>query len=110
MRHLVKIAGGILASLMLTGCVEDVGSTSAPNPIVPRVGFSPDVSTAALSACRAAVDAQTEGRVEAIGSEFSQAASAVYFVVGPQRAPWRCLTSNDGSVSEVMFIGSEGAA
>lgn len=110
MRHLVKLAGGILTSLVLTGCVEDVGSTSAPNPVFPTVGFSPDVSNAAVSACSAAVDAQTEGRVEVVGSEFSQAASVVYLVVGPQRAPWRCLTSNDGRVSEVMFVGSEGSA
>lgn len=110
MRYLVKLAGGILASLMLSGCVEDLGSTGAQNPMFPNVGFSPDVTTTALNACRAAVDAQTEGRVETVGTEFSQAASAVYLVVGPQRAPWRCLTSNDGKVSEVMFVGSEGAA
>lgn len=110
MRHLVKLAGGILSSLMLTGCVEDVGSASAPNPIFPNVGFSPDVSNAAVSACSAAVDAQTDGRVEAVGSEFSQAASVVYLVVGPQRAQWRCLAGNDGTVTDVMFVGDEGGA
>jgi len=28
--------------------------------------------------------------------------------VGSQRAPWRCLVSNDGHVEEVSFAGSEG--
>jgi hypothetical protein len=29
--------------------------------------------------------------------------------VGSDRAPWRCLVSNDGAVQEVSFAGSEGA-
>jgi hypothetical protein len=102
---------GLTALLAISGCVEDTGSGSASyNPMFPNVGMSPDVSNAAVSACRNAVDAQTDGAVEVVGSEFSQAASVVYLVVGSQRAPWRCLASNDGRVDEVMFVGSEGAA
>lgn len=98
---------GLTALLALAGCVED---TASDNPMFPNVGMSPDVSQAALAACSRAVDAQTDGAVSIVGSEFSQAASVVYLVVGDQRAPWRCLASNDGTVSEVMFVGSEGAA
>ena len=85
--------------------------SSAPeNSMFPDVGFSADVTQTAINACRNAVDAQTDGAVQVVGTEFSQAASVVYMRVGPQGAPWRCLTSNDGQVSEVMFVGSEGAA
>jgi hypothetical protein len=110
MKRLVRLSGGLLASLVLIGCVEDTGPSSATNPMFPKVGFSPEVSNAAVSACSAAVDAQTDGRVQVVGSEFSQAASAVYLLVGDQQAQWRCLSSNEGSVSEVMFVGSEGSA
>lgn len=110
MKHPITFATGLLASVALAGCVENTGSSSASNPLFPNVGFAPEVSNAAVSACGSAVDAQTDGDVEVVGSEFSQAASVVYLVVGPQRAPWRCLAGDDGSVTEVMFVGSEGAA
>jgi hypothetical protein len=29
--------------------------------------------------------------------------------VGSRRAPWRCLSSNDGVVAEIMFAGDDGA-
>jgi hypothetical protein len=43
-----------------------------------------------------------------LSSEFSQANSAVMIGVGPSRAPWRCLVSNDGVVAEVSFFGRDG--
>jgi hypothetical protein len=118
---LASLAVAALVATALSGCVVETGSTpaapstpspSVPNPALfpPNVGFSPDVTNAAVDACRNAVDAQTDGSVDVVGSEFSQAASVVYMLVGPQRAPWRCLVSNDGRVSEVMFVGSEGGA
>lgn len=114
------LIAGLAGATLLAGCVVENNPQPAPastqpapavsaQPAPPDVGFSPDVSNAALDACRREVDAQTDGAVEVTGSEFSQAASAVYLVVGPQRAPWRCLASNDGRVDEVMFIGSEGS-
>lgn len=106
---------GLAALLVLGACVEETGSaptgaSASSNPMFPDVGYSPDVSNAAVDACRDAVDGQTDGAVDVVGSEFSQANSTVYMLVGPQRAPWRCLVSNDGEVAEVMFVGSEGAA
>lgn len=110
MKLATKTIVALSAIAALAGCVEDTGSSSPSNPMFPSVGFSPDVSQTAVNACRNAVDAQTDGAVEVVGTEFSQANNAVYLVVGPQRAPWRCLVSNDGRVAEVMFVGSEGAA
>ena len=113
------LIAGIAGATLLAGCVvennpqpapaQPSAPALAPQPSPPDVGFSPDVSNAAVDACRRAVDAQTDGAVEVTGTEFSQANNAVYLVVGANRAPWRCLVSNDGRVAEVMFIGSEGA-
>jgi hypothetical protein len=117
MKNVILAPLGVVALLALAACDETTSGTPAisnpstsANPMFPDVGFAPEVSNAAVDACRNAVDAQTDGGVDVVGSEFSQAASVVYLTVGPQRAPWRCLTDNSGNVSEVMFVGSEGAA
>ena len=82
----------------------------APSPSSPPfiTTFDASVSNAAVSSCRSALDAQTDGAVEVVGSEFSEANSAVYMRVGANGAPWRCLVSNDGRGPELMFMGSEG--
>jgi hypothetical protein len=60
-------------------------------------------------ACLAAVSNETDnGDVAVLNSEFSEANSVVMIGVGADRAPWRCLVSNDGEVAEVSFSGSEG--
>jgi len=70
---------------------------------------SSDVSDAAKQACLSAVTTETnESDVAVLGTEFSEANSLVMVGVGAQRAPWRCLVSNDGAVQEVMFTGDEG--
>jgi hypothetical protein len=69
---------------------------------------SSDVSDAAIQACLSNVDNQTDGDVVVLSSEFSEANSLVMVGVGDDRAPWRCLVANDGTVQEVMFAGSEG--
>jgi hypothetical protein len=71
---------------------------------------SSGVSDAAVQACRSAVSNETnEGDVAVLSTEFSEANSLVMIGVGAQRAPWRCLVANDGTVQEVSFTGSEGA-
>lgn len=80
----------------------------APQPAPPAVGFAPEVSDAAVAACRRALDAETDGTIEVTGTEFSQANNAVYMVVGANRAPWMCLVSADAAVQELRFIGDEG--
>jgi hypothetical protein len=66
-------------------------------------------TSAAESACLAAVFKQTNNKdVTILSSEYSEASSLVMVGVGANRASWRCLASNDGVVSEVMFTGDEG--
>lgn len=107
---------GVLA-IGLAACEPAKKQKPAPAPQqpqaespIPNIGMSPDVSNAAVEACSNALDAQTEGTIEVVASEFSQANSAVYMVVGPLRGPWRCLVANDGRGPELMFIGSEGSS
>lgn len=72
---------------------------------------SSDVSQAAIDACLSAVRAQTnEPDMAVLSTEFSEANSLVMVGVGPDRALWRCLVSNDGTGAEASFAGSEGAA
>jgi hypothetical protein len=113
MTHSLKLALLALPALALTACAS---GTQPPRPApqlspspIPNVGFSPDVSNAAISACRKAVDAQTEGSIDIVGSEYSEANIVVYMTVGANRAPWKCFTANDGRYAEVEFMGSEGA-
>lgn len=106
-----KLAASALLLLGLTACVEESGGMApAPAPEGFRTTFDGSVSAAAFDACQSAMQAEINGPVEAVGSEFSQANSAVFFRVGSNGAPWRCLVSNDGRGAEVMFMGSEGSA
>ncbi len=93
------------------GTVQEVmftGDDSAGVPEQPQPSGS-DVSAAAVDACLAAVTGQTnENNVTVLSTEFSEANSLVMVGVGDQKAPWRCLVSNDGTVQEVMFTGDEG--
>lgn len=109
---LVAVAA-TLSVLAIAACVAPPSSPSAPPPAQPAA--APAVSSrqapaVAESACLTAVSRQTrEPQVSVLSSEFSQANSLVMVGVGPKRAPWRCLVSNDGKVAEVSFAGSEGA-
>lgn len=69
-----------------------------------------EVTDAATDACLAAVKEQTgESDVAVLSTEFSEANSLVMVSVGAQRAPWKCLVSNDGQVAEVSFQGDDSA-
>jgi hypothetical protein len=103
---------GLLA--IAAGCEETAGSASG-GQMAPAPGGPPFIegsfgaSEAAVNACRNLLESQTTGGVTVVGSEFSQANSAVYMRVGANGAPWRCLVSEDGSNPSTMFMGSEGA-
>ena len=112
MTPLRMIAGlGALASL--AACVETSGSSSG-GLMQPAPGSPPFIegrfgaSDAATAACRNLLVSRTDGGVRVVGSEFSQANSAVYMRVGANGAPWRCLVSEDGSDPVGAFLGSEG--
>ena len=86
------------------------GDDSAGVPDTPADAGGSDVSAAAVDACLAAVSGETgNGDVAVTSTEFSEANSLVMVGVGPDRAPWRCLVSNDGQVQEVMSQTDEGA-
>ncbi len=116
-----KLLTALATTLALVACTEtDSASMSAPMPSSPMPAapdgppfittMSPDASNAAVSACQSALTAQTEGGVTVVGSETSEAATAIYMRVGANGAPWRCLVAPDGSNPELMFMGDEGAA
>ncbi len=94
-----------------TEAAPEPAPAPAPPPAAETQGTSrSDVSDAAQQACLSAVSNETnEGDVAVLSTEFSEANSLVMVGVGAQRAPWRCLVSNDGAVQEVSFSGSEGA-
>lgn len=112
MFHTAKIIIATGALAVLAGCVEDTGSVMQTSPAGPsmRTTFDSAVSDSAVNSCQNALAQQVDGGVSVVGTEFSQANSAVYMRVGSNGAPWRCLVSNDGSGAELMFLGSEGAA
>ena len=68
-----------------------------------------DTETITNEACLAAVRKETnESNVVVLMNEFSEANTLVQIGVGPSRAPWKCLVSNDGKVAEVSFMGTDG--
>jgi hypothetical protein len=112
MKHSLKPALVSLAALGLAACAA---GTQTPQPApqqpaspIPNVGFSPSVSNAAITACRNVLAAQTQGSIDVVGSEYSEANVVVYMTVGSNRAPWKCFTANDGRYAETEFMGSEG--
>ena len=109
MKRSLSILAGLAALGALAGCVEMSESQMQPaagSP--PFIEGSFGASQAAVNSCRALLESQTSGGVTVVGSEFSQANSAVYMRVGANGAPWRCLVSEDGSNPSVMFMGDEG--
>ena len=100
----------VLTVTLLAGCQADRGDGQGgedQSGLIPNIGFDAQVSNAAVDAYRNALSAQTNGSADVVASEFSQANSTVYMVVGAQRAPWRCLVANDGTGPDLMFMGRE---
>ena len=104
MRLLALAALAFPATLM--GCVE---TSTAPTTIAPTAA---DRASPAYQACVAAI-ATTTGRpasdIAVFNYLFSEANTQVEATVAGADAPWRCLSSNDGVVAEVIFTGSEGS-
>ncbi|MCB1499894.1 MAG: hypothetical protein KDK07_08895 [Bauldia sp.] len=93
----------------LTFAGDDGDGPGQPAAVEQAPAASSDVSQAALDACLSAVDAETDGDVAVLSSEFSEANSLVMVGVGADKAPWKCLVSNDGTGAEISFAGDEGA-
>jgi hypothetical protein len=93
-------AFALLAVAAAAACTMDTAET-----VVAR--STPSIQE---QACLAAVSNQTaNGDVAVLSNEYSEANSVVMIGVGPDRAPWRCLVSNDGVVAEVMSMTDEGS-
>ncbi len=72
-------------------------------------GASPATPGKDEQACLQAVSTQTNnGEVVTLSVEESEANTLVMVGVGPNKAPWKCL-SKDGVVAEVMSMTDEGA-
>ena len=113
MNHGLTWAMSFVACAALAGCIETGGGSEFEQmPVAPGsppfIEGSFSASDAAVNACQALLRSQVEGGIRVVGSEFSQANSAVYMRVGSNGAPWRCLVSDDGRNPSVMFMGSEG--
>ncbi|EPX76572.1 hypothetical protein [Salipiger mucosus] len=115
MIQLTRAFAGFAALAALTACVEMEGGGGTTTVMPPMAGGPPFIegsfsaSEAAVNACRDLLASRTSGGVTVVGSEFSQANSAVYMRVGANGAPWRCIVSDDGSNPSIMFMGDEGA-
>ena len=118
MTYLFKICAGALALTALSACDDMDGASGsagsgmmAPSPAGPPfvTTYDASVSDAAVASCRDELSAQTDGAVDVVGSEFSEANSAIYMRVGANGAPWRCLVANDGTGPSLMSMADEGA-
>ena len=93
----LKLASGLLFGSLLTACVEDTGSATPP-------------PNRANQDCLAAV-AQTTGNSEVriLSSEPREANILVIVGVGPDAAPWQCITYGDGTTEGIMSLSNEGS-
>lgn len=110
MKSSALLAALLAASpLALAGCVSDnsAGSVSTASATAQtgakRAPGGPNF--AAEDICVKAVQQQTNAEgVGVISSEFSQAATLVMLDFPAATAPWRCLVSPDGRVTEVKPV------
>lgn len=117
-RVIISAPLAVLAALTLAGCNSNQSAstvTTAPGAAATysravgptRAPGGPNM--AAEDICVKAVQQQTNADgVAVINSEFSQAATLVMIGFPAAQAPWRCLVAQDGSVTEVVYTGSEG--
>ncbi len=110
MRMLKKAALVSCVAILATGC-ESAGSGNRQPPLSTSVPVMDEsVPSVARSACLGAVSRQTANPDVAIGNMiYAEANSEITVTVGPDRAPWRCLVSNQGVVQQVMSLTDEGA-
>ena len=107
MTNPIKIAALAVAGLTLAACgTTDLGYSDK------GTSRSRQATSAAESACMAAVNRQYGGRydVQVISSEYSEANSLVMVAGGPDRERWRCLVSNDGEVQDLSLAQGQTTA
>jgi len=100
------IALPLAGLLLLPACVDTPPNARPADRFAAsaiRTGGQPDEV-----ACLDAVARETGNSVTVLSSEFSEANSLVMVGVGPNRAPWKCLSSK-GIVAEITSLTDEGA-
>lgn len=91
-----KLVAGLLLGTLLTACVEDTGFTSSP-------------PSRANQDCLTAVAQQTgNSQVRVLSSEAREANIRVIVGVGPDAAPWECITYGDGTIGGITSLTDEG--
>ena len=105
MTNPIKIAAVAVAALTLAAC----GTTDSGYSDKGSSG-SRQATSAAESACMAAVNANYGGKIDTvrvIRSEYSEANSLVMVAAsrtGGKTEQWRCLSSNDGKVADLSVV------
>jgi hypothetical protein len=91
MKNAIRIAALAVAGLALTACVA-----TDTNMTKEDTGMSRQGTSAAESACMAAVNGQYGGKypVSVLSSEYAESGSLVMVAGGANRESWRCLASN----------------
>lgn len=123
----------LTASLFLSGCSSPEAEPSAPevteeatseadvvktedseppamqSPVKPASGDPIRGPGGLEEKCLARVAEETGAKVNGTNHiEESEAAVEVYVNVDGAQAPWKCLGTKDGAISEVSYTGSEG--
>jgi hypothetical protein len=91
-----KLVPGLLLGTLLTACVEDSGSISATP------------SRANQDCLTAVAQATGNSQVRVLSSEAREANILVIVGVGPDAAPWQCITYGDGTTEGIMSLTDEG--
>lgn len=96
MNTALKLVPGLLLGTLLTACVEDTGSTSSSS------------SRANQDCLTAVAQATGNSQVRVLSSEAREANIRVIVGVGPDAAPWQCITYGDGTTEGIMSLTDEG--
>lgn len=97
MNRVLKLVPGLLLGTLLTACVEDTGSTSSTP------------SRANQDCLTAVAQATGNSQVSVLSSEAREANIRVIVGVGPDAAPWQCITYGDGTTEGIMSLTDEGS-
>ena len=98
---IVRSSAVLLTLLALGACDESVGSVSP-------AGSADSPSLFANAACLDAVRTETGNPdVVVLESLFSEAGTLVTVGVGSDAVPWECLSSNNGIVESINYVGGE---
>lgn len=99
----------LAVSLALAGCETQSAGETPSSAVAPAPYMDQSVPQVARAACLREVARVTNAAPLTItGMIYSKANSHVTIAVGPQRAPWLCLVSQNGTVESVMSQTNEG--